>query len=383
MVFQNYALYPHMNVERNIGFPLERRQVPKDERRRRVAEVAEMLDLTPLLKRKPAQLSGGQRQRVAMGRALSREPAAFLLDEPLSNLDAKLRMELRAELKQLHARVGTTMIYVTHDQVEAMTLGDRIAVMEHGRLQQLGRPTDIYERPANLFVATFIGSPPMNIVSPADAGLPGPPPRDVKVGLRPEALSPAGDDPRPRGRDQRRHRRAAGQRDGRPRQPGGRRQGDRAAWAAGGALARRPDAPGVRPHRRPPVRRRLGARITLSDHGTGGELLGPPAIEQRRPRLLGVGRGGAHRQPQRAVEGFAAVERHHHPGQEAVAAAHRVCAVGVERGRPPGAAAVDRDRAFGAQRDHGGAGTSSRRGSAPRRPGRRRRSAAPPRAGSP
>ena len=193
MVFQNYALYPHMNVERNIGFPLERRKVPKDERRRRVAEVAEMLDLTPLLRRKPAQLSGGQRQRVAMGRALSREPAAFLLDEPLSNLDAKLRMELRAELKQLHARVGTTMIYVTHDQVEAMTLGDRIAVMDHGELQQLGRPTDIYEQPANLFVATFIGSPPMNIVTPADAGLTDLP-ADVQVGLRPEALSPAGDD---------------------------------------------------------------------------------------------------------------------------------------------------------------------------------------------
>jgi len=193
MVFQNYALYPHMNVERNIGFPLERRKVPKDERRRRVAEVAEMLDLTPLLRRKPAQLSGGQRQRVAMGRALSREPAAFLLDEPLSNLDAKLRMELRAELKQLHARVGTTMIYVTHDQVEAMTLGDRIAVMDRGELQQLGRPTDIYEQPANLFVATFIGSPPMNIVTPADAGLTDLP-ADVQVGLRPEALSPAGDD---------------------------------------------------------------------------------------------------------------------------------------------------------------------------------------------
>ena len=192
MVFQNYALYPHMNVERNIGFPLERRKVPKDERRRRVAEVAEMLDLTPLLKRKPAQLSGGQRQRVAMGRALSREPAAFLLDEPLSNLDAKLRMELRAELKQLHARVGRTMIYVTHDQVEAMTLGDRIAVMDHGQLQQLGRPTDIYERPANLFVATFIGSPPMNILAPADAGL-ADVPADLRLGLRPEALSPAGD----------------------------------------------------------------------------------------------------------------------------------------------------------------------------------------------
>jgi ABC-type sugar transport system ATPase subunit len=192
MVFQNYALYPHMNVERNIGFPLERRKVPKDERRRRVAEVAEMLDLTPLLKRKPAQLSGGQRQRVAMGRALSREPAAFLLDEPLSNLDAKLRMELRAELKQLHARVGRTMIYVTHDQVEAMTLGDRIAVMNHGQLQQLGRPTDIYERPANLFVATFIGSPPMNILAPADAGL-ADVPADLRLGLRPEALSPAGD----------------------------------------------------------------------------------------------------------------------------------------------------------------------------------------------
>jgi ABC-type sugar transport system ATPase subunit len=194
MVFQNYALYPHMTVERNIAFPLERRRVPKDERRRRVAEVAEMLDLTALLQRKPSQLSGGQRQRVAMGRALSREPAAFLLDEPLSNLDAKLRMELRAELKQLHGRVGTTMIYVTHDQVEAMTLGERIAVMDHGLLQQLGRPTEIYAEPANLFVATFIGSPPMNLLTPADAGLTDLPRLDLTVGLRPEALSPAGDD---------------------------------------------------------------------------------------------------------------------------------------------------------------------------------------------
>jgi sn-glycerol 3-phosphate transport system ATP-binding protein len=184
MVFQSYALYPHMTVRDNLAFPLRRRRMARDEIGRRVAATAEMLELGDLLRRKPAQLSGGQRQRVAMGRALIREPVAFLLDEPLSNLDAKLRTELRAELKRLHARLGTTMVYVTHDQIEAMTLGDRIAVMDRGRLQQVGTPNEIYRTPCNLFVARFVGSPAMNI-------LPGPlvgRGADVTAGVRPEAM---------------------------------------------------------------------------------------------------------------------------------------------------------------------------------------------------
>ncbi|HEY5434817.1 MAG TPA: ATP-binding cassette domain-containing protein, partial [Candidatus Limnocylindrales bacterium] len=159
MVFQNYALYPHMTVYDNLAFGLRERKTPKAEVQRRVREVSEMLSLAELLKRRPAQLSGGQRQRVAMGRALVREPKVFLLDEPLSNLDAKLRVQMRAELKRLHGQLGITTIYVTHDQVEAMTLGDRIAVMSAGRLQQLGAPQDVYDHPVNLFVAGFIGSP--------------------------------------------------------------------------------------------------------------------------------------------------------------------------------------------------------------------------------
>jgi sn-glycerol 3-phosphate transport system ATP-binding protein len=187
MVFQSYALYPHMTVRKNLAFPLRRRGMDRAEVGRRVSEVAEMLELTELLGRKPAQLSGGQRQRVAMGRALIREPVAFLLDEPLSNLDAKLRAELRAELKRLHARLETTMIFVTHDQVEAMTLGDRIAVMDRGRLQQVGTPEDIYRRPRNVFVARFVGSPAMNLLpGPAAGQAPG-----VVVGIRPELLRPA------------------------------------------------------------------------------------------------------------------------------------------------------------------------------------------------
>ena len=164
MVFQNYALYPHMTVEQNIAFGLKMHGFPRREIGGRVREVSEMLDLHELLRRRPAQLSGGQRQRVAMGRALARHPKVFLLDEPLSNLDAKLRAQLRAEVKQLHQKVRTTSIYVTHDQVEAMTLGERIAVMDHGRLQQVGTPREVYARPANLFVAGFIGSPPMNLL---------------------------------------------------------------------------------------------------------------------------------------------------------------------------------------------------------------------------
>ncbi len=164
MVFQSYALYPNMTVAQNIAFGLEIRKVPKAERKAAVDRVSAMLQIGHLLDRKPGQLSGGQRQRVAMGRALARDPKLFLFDEPLSNLDAKLRVEMRAEIKLLHQRTQTTTVYVTHDQVEAMTLGDRIAVMKDGLVQQFGTPADIYNRPANRFVAEFIGSPAMNMV---------------------------------------------------------------------------------------------------------------------------------------------------------------------------------------------------------------------------
>jgi multiple sugar transport system ATP-binding protein len=164
MVFQNYALYPHYTVEKNLAYGLRVRGTPKAEIHRRVQEVAQMLGLEHLLQRRPNALSGGQRQRVAMGRAIVREPAAFLMDEPLSNLDAKLRVDMRAQLARLHAELGVTTVYVTHDQVEAMTLGQRVAVMRDGRLQQVDSPQNLYRRPQNLFVAAFIGSPPMNLV---------------------------------------------------------------------------------------------------------------------------------------------------------------------------------------------------------------------------
>ena len=165
MVFQSYALYPHMSVRRNIEFPLRSRRVPHDERDALVRNAAGILGLDALLDRKPAQLSGGQRQRVALARAIVRRPEAFLMDEPLSNLDAKLRVQTRAELVELHRRLATTIVYVTHDQVEAMTMGDRIAILNEGALQQVGPPQAVYERPANLFVARFIGNPPMNTVT--------------------------------------------------------------------------------------------------------------------------------------------------------------------------------------------------------------------------
>ena len=165
MVFQSYALYPNMTVGQNITFGLEMHGVPKPEREAAMNKVAEMLQITPLLKRKPGQLSGGQRQRVAMGRALVRNPDVFLFDEPLSNLDAKLRVDMRTEIKKLHQRLGTTIVYVTHDQIEAMTLSTRIAVMNGGYVQQLGTPKEIYDDPANVFVATFMGSPSMNLIS--------------------------------------------------------------------------------------------------------------------------------------------------------------------------------------------------------------------------
>jgi multiple sugar transport system ATP-binding protein len=201
MVFQNYALYPYLDVAANIGFPLKMARVKGAERERRVREVAELLDLTPYLARKPAQLSGGQRQRVAMGRALVREPSVFLMDEPLSNLDAKLRVQMRAEIAALQSRLGVTTVYVTHDQVEAMTMGHRVAVLRDGRLQQCDTPRALYDRPVNVFVAGFIGSPAMNMCTvpvangsarlgdqeiAMPAGVNGA--SEVVVGLRPEAL---------------------------------------------------------------------------------------------------------------------------------------------------------------------------------------------------
>ncbi len=170
MVFQSYALYPHMSVRQNLGYGLKVRRMPKAESKRRVEEIADLLGLTELLERKPAQLSGGQRQRVAMGRAIVRQPQAFLMDEPLSNLDAKLRVGMRASLAQLHQQLGVTTVYVTHDQVEAMTLGQRVAVMRDGRILQMDTPQALYEAPRDLFVAGFIGSPAMNLVEATITG---------------------------------------------------------------------------------------------------------------------------------------------------------------------------------------------------------------------
>ncbi|HFD17096.1 MAG TPA: ATP-binding cassette domain-containing protein, partial [Rhodospirillales bacterium] len=208
MVFQNYALYPHMTVYDNMAYGLRNRRVPKPEIEERVRRAADILGLGELLQRKPRELSGGQRQRVAMGRAIVRDPQVFLFDEPLSNLDAKLRVQMRHEIRQLQARLGTTGIYVTHDQVEAMTLGDRLVVMNAGRIEQVGAPLEVYERPASLFVAGFIGSPPMNCVParlgedaasvvldgvrlPLAAPLDAAPGAPVVAGFRPEHLEPA------------------------------------------------------------------------------------------------------------------------------------------------------------------------------------------------
>ncbi|MGH9105650.1 MAG: ABC transporter ATP-binding protein, partial [Acidimicrobiales bacterium] len=215
MVFQSYALYPHMTVAENIGFSLKLRRVPKNEIKTKVNDAAHLLGLSDYLNSKPAQLSGGQRQRVAMGRAIVREPSVFLMDEPLSNLDAKMRVQMRAEISRIQRRVGVATFYVTHDQVEAMTMGDRVAVLHKGRLQQCGTPQELYERPDNVFVAAFIGSPAMNLyeavlsggvdevkVGPQRLSLPrsivqqrpglrGYGDRKVVVGLRPEDLADA------------------------------------------------------------------------------------------------------------------------------------------------------------------------------------------------
>ena len=207
MVFQNYALYPHMTVYRNMAFALRAKRLPKDEIDRKVRAAAAVLELEPYLDRRPGELSGGQRQRVAMGRAIVRDPAVFLFDEPLSNLDAKLRNQMRVEIKKLHQKVGTTVVYVTHDQVEAMTLADRIVILRDGRIEQIGTPSEVYRHPANLFVAGFIGSSAMNMLPGRIVGdgvtfadgtrwlLPdGPRPeegRKVTIGLRPEDVRPS------------------------------------------------------------------------------------------------------------------------------------------------------------------------------------------------
>ena len=205
MVFQNYAIYPHMSVRKNIGFGLRTSPLSKPEKEARLEEVAAILDMTPLLDRKPSQLSGGQRQRVAIGRAMVRDPAVFLFDEPLSNLDAQLRTQMRLEIKKLHQRVGKTIVFVTHDQVEAMTLADRIVIMKDGHIQQVGTPAEVYHSPANRFVAQFIGAPSMNMLKAkgAESGIslfngttlpirrPGlAPGQPVTVGIRPDDLSP-------------------------------------------------------------------------------------------------------------------------------------------------------------------------------------------------
>ncbi|MGB3540923.1 MAG: sn-glycerol-3-phosphate ABC transporter ATP-binding protein UgpC [Mesorhizobium sp.] len=213
IVFQSYALYPNLSVRRNIGFGLEMRRVPAQERDKAVAEAAKLLQIENLLDRKPAQLSGGQRQRVAIGRALVRKPQVFLFDEPLSNLDAKLRLEMRSEIKRLHQMLKTTVVYVTHDQIEAMTLATRIAVMHEGRIEQLGTPEEIYNHPATLYVAGFVGAPPMNMLQAslkggklaivgAEQSLPLPSrfgdamldKPQLLVGVRPESLHLAGAD---------------------------------------------------------------------------------------------------------------------------------------------------------------------------------------------
>ncbi|KKB85822.1 glycerol-3-phosphate ABC transporter ATP-binding protein [Devosia limi DSM 17137] len=193
MVFQNYALYPHMSVRQNLEYGLKNRGFQRDDIARRVTDAAAILEIEPYLERRPRQLSGGQRQRVAMGRAIVRNPAAFLFDEPLSNLDAKLRVQMRVEIRKLQKRLGTTSLYVTHDQLEAMTLADRLVVMNGGRIEQIGTPIDVYERPETLFVAGFIGSPPMNLVDLDKIGgavtWPGLPPNTDVVGIRPDAFS--------------------------------------------------------------------------------------------------------------------------------------------------------------------------------------------------
>ncbi|EGL63113.1 glycerol-3-phosphate transporter ATP-binding subunit [Agrobacterium sp. ATCC 31749] len=206
MVFQNYALYPHMTVRQNLAYGLKNRNTPKEEIERRITEAAKALEIEQFLERKPRQLSGGQRQRVAMGRAIVRKPAAFLFDEPLSNLDAKLRVQMRVEIRRLQRSLATTSVYVTHDQMEAMTLADRLVVLNAGRIEQMGTPIELYEKPATTFVATFIGSPSMNLLSHGAASSNGSagwsvngaaalPPTVATLGIRPEDITLAEAEP--------------------------------------------------------------------------------------------------------------------------------------------------------------------------------------------
>ena len=312
MVFQNYALYPHMSVYRNLAYGLRQRRTPRAEVDRRVRETAALLEIDQLLDRKPGQLSGGQRQRVAMGRALVRKPQAFLLDEPLSNLDAKLRNQVRGDLKRLHRELPVTSIYVTHDQVEAMTLGDRLCVMSDGEVQQIGTTDDIYNRPANTFVAAFMGSPPMNLISAVVrsgvlhvggtvvAAVPTPD-GPVTVGVRPEHLRlhsryAARDGARPR-----RLHRTAGQ--PRPGDRAGRRARRRLAVRAEGGAGDHPGACGHRLRLRHPHRPRdaAGADVLLrrrhrrcpSQPRARRALTRTAACQPARVRVTLIARGGA------------------------------------------------------------------------------------------
>ncbi len=321
MVFQNYALYPHMTVEQNLGFGLKLQHLPKTERLERVQDAATILGLQDMMTRKPSELSGGQRQRVAIGRAMVREPKAFLMDEPLSNLDAKLRIHMRAELQRLHDRLRTTTVYVTHDQVEAMTLGDRVAVLRDGVLQQVDTPQNLYTHPANLFVAAFMGAPPMNLVEAtidggtlkfggfeipfANGALAGYGQETVIVGIRPADMEDADvraddgpDDLGARGRHRGARlrgehpvprRRAAGSR---RRDHGGDRRGGRGAAAAGRRHAGHDVLRAGRREDHDPARRR-GAPHAGSD----ALPLLRPGDGSRGPRRLGRGGLVARRMP--------------------------------------------------------------------------------------
>ena len=373
MVFQNYALYPHKSVKENLAFGLRQRRTPKDEVERRVAAMASLLGLEGLMDRRPAQLSGGQRQRVAMGRALVREPQAFLLDEPLSNLDAKLRTTMRAELARLHERLGVTTVYVTHDQIEAMTLGQRVAVLRDGVLQQFDVPQELFRRPVNLFVAAFIGSPPMNLVGArvdgdrvafagprAAAGRP-------RSGGRRRARHPAGrvrarraagrsrvapDGGRCRGR------RGAGRRgardvpDRRVAGRGRRRQGGDRGRRGGPSAGRRPGRPVLgtaarargRPARASGSRSRsTPASCTCSTRPTAARCAqtmrtsrassqGPRAVEPAGARHLRVRCGGSGGESERGGPVAADVERREEAAERRVAAADRVVPVHGRRG---------------------------------------------------
>ena len=330
MVFQDYALYPQMTVYDNLAFALRRRKAPKDEIDARVRRAAASIELEPLLDRKPRQLSGGQQQRVALGRALVRDPQVFLMDEPLSNLDAKLRVQTRGEIKKLQQEIGTTTVYVTHDQVEAMTMGDRIAVMNDGRLEQVGTPAELYEQPANTFVAGFIGSPGMSFAPAERLGLE---PADAVVGVRPEFARLWQDGPdravRGRGRVRRgaRARDVPGRRRARscsgrgPRRGAGRRDAC-ATGSCATACASSTRIPAASSPERLPLTRRAPRR-TRSRH--------PRLPRPHLRRARGAARAGRGALRGRA-DALAGRRRDHRGGRGAARARHR--ARGADRRRP-------------------------------------------------